>query len=116
MTEEEKNNYIAAQNDYIANLPKIADIAKMPEDFVDARTEALEAANGKCVVKKDNCMTQPVLTSQKKLIITNGINGYERVTEGVMQTSDNLVVCCSSCHSWIDSNPEEATALGYLDR
>ena len=102
---EEQNNYITIENKAIA-----------PTDFIDARAEALEAANGECVVKKDNCITQPVVTFQKKLIITNGINGYERVTDGVMQTSDNLVVCCPFCRCWIDSNPEEATALGYLDR
>jgi hypothetical protein len=116
MTEEEKNNYIAAQNNYIANLLTVGEITTMPKDFINARAEAFETSNWECAVKKDNCTTKPVVISQKKLIITNGINGYERVTDGVMQTSDNLVVCCPFCRCWIDSNPEEATALGYLDR
>ena len=102
---EEENIYIAIDNN-----------AGPPKDCIDARIEAFSLANWECTVKKDNCLTQPVLVHQKKLIIKNGITGYERVVDGVMQTADNIVPCCPMCLSWISNNPEEATTLGYINR
>jgi len=90
--------------------------ARPPQDFFDARAEAFDAVDWECTVKKDGCTTKALIAHQKKLIIGDGRIGYERQVEGVMQTADNLVVCCPSCHFWIHKNPIEATALGYLDR
>lgn len=87
-----------------------------PMDFFDARTEAFDAVDWKCTVKKDNCTTEARVAHQKKLIIGGLKVGYQRQIDGVMQTADNLVICCPSCHSWIHKNRVEATALGYLDR
>jgi hypothetical protein len=91
-------------------------LIRPPMDFFDARAEAFDAANWECTVKKDNCTTKAKVAHQKKLIIGDLRTGYQRKIEGVMQTADNLVVCCPSCHSWIHNNTVEATALGYLDR
>lgn len=90
--------------------------ARPPLDFFDARQEAFTNADWQCVVKKDGCLLKPDYAHQKRLIIGDGLSGYERKISGVLQTADNLVVCCQSCHRWIHQNPVEATTLGYLDR
>ncbi len=87
-----------------------------PEDFFSARREAFDSADWQCTVVKNGCMGRAVYAHQKKLIIGEMDEGYERKIDGVMQTADNLVICCQFCHVWIHENPEEATALGYLDR
>jgi hypothetical protein len=90
--------------------------ARPPQDFFDARAEAFDAVDWECTVKKDGCTTKALVAHQKKLVIGDAKTGYQRQTEGVMQTADNLVICCPSCHNWIHKNRVEATALGYLDR
>ncbi len=87
-----------------------------PQDFFDARAEAFDAVGWESTVKEANCTLEAKIAHQKKLIIGDGRTGYQRQIDGVMQTADNLVVCCPSCHSWIHENRVEATALGYLDR
>jgi hypothetical protein len=90
--------------------------ARPPQDFFDARAEAFDAVYWECTVKKDGCTTKALVAHQKKLVIGDAKTGYQRQIEGVMQTADNLVICCLSCHNWIHKNRVEATALGYLDR
>jgi hypothetical protein len=90
--------------------------ARPPQDFFDARAEAFDAVDWECTVKKDGCTTKALVAHQKKLVIGDAKTGYQRQIEGVMQTADNLVICCQSCHNWIHKNRVQATALGYLDR
>lgn len=90
--------------------------ARPPQDFFDARMEAFQSAEHKCTIQMDDCKEIALVAHQKKLIIGDAASGYERKIPGVLQSADNLVICCSSCHHWIHQNPEEATALGYLDR
>jgi hypothetical protein len=92
------------------------DVPRPPEDFFNARREAFDSANWQCTVRQDGCLDTAVFAHQKKLIIGEMDENYERKIDGVMQTADNLVVCCQVCHVWIHNNHEEATALGYLDR
>jgi len=87
-----------------------------PQDHIDARIQAFENANFLCTVQQEGCTENAPFAHQKKLIIKDGSSGYERYVDGVMQTSNNLVVCCPSCHRWIHDNQQEATSLGYLNR
>jgi len=94
------------ENAYIPPIP--------PEDQLYARTAAFEEANYECVVKKPDCLTVALFAHQKQLRILSP--DYTHAIDGVLQTSDNLVICCKNCHRWIHENEQEATELGYLNR
>lgn len=96
--------------------PEDAYFPRPPQDHIDARSQAFGQSGFVCTVQKHGCTEGAPFAHQKKLIIEDATSGYERILDGVMQTAENLVVCCPSCHRWIHDNREEATSLGYLDR
>lgn len=89
-------------------------IPEFPESLISARLAAVERAGGPfCELSLANCSIYAPIIHQieQRYIISSGYKDPKKI-----QTADNLLVLCLSCHKWIHNNKEEATALGYLDR
>lgn len=84
-----------------------------PPDDAASRTEALLLADNQCTVKQSDCLGNIALRMhQIELRVVRG----EHLDPKILQTTDNIVVCCMACFDWIRNNQEEAKQLGYLHR
>jgi hypothetical protein len=70
----------------------------MPQSVIDARLEAFNRAGHPetlCEVNSPNCDEMGTIAHQKES--RYGFFGYRE--SGVVQTSDNYVICCALCHN-----------------
>jgi len=102
------------ENVFIHTSETISQIRpQMPQSVIDARLEAFNRAGYPetlCEVNSPNCAERGSIAHQKES--RYGFFGYRE--PDVIQTSDNYVICCPLCHSWIHNNVQQSVELGFL--
>lgn len=85
--------------------------AQRKAEYIDAYETAKLNSNESCTLSLEECEGDNSYFYEKERRVIRG----EYVTEGMVQTADNLIFCCNNCYHWVFYNQEEATTLGYLD-
>jgi hypothetical protein len=86
---------------------------QIPESVKNARIEAFDRAGYPetiCEVNSPECLQKGSIAHQKES--RYGFFGHRQ--SDVVQTSDNYVICCPLCHSWIHNNVQQSVELGFL--
>jgi hypothetical protein len=81
-------------------------------EYSDAYNTSKLNSQENCTLNLEGCENKNDFYYQKEIRILK----HEYLTEDMVQTPDNIIFCCQNCNSWVMSNLEEATALGYINR